>query len=587
MSKINLTLKVLLYSIPFLILSSCVNPDYDLTKDIVTDATFFENVSLPVGNVEKITIESLMLSDTEGTGIECDANGDYHVEFTSGEIATEIEVPTLSLDGVTFEDQIININLPPQFVGSSSSLPEFTLTYSDLNGGKPLELDMDIEFDTELPYQVVDIDQVELDASLACHFTLNIGKIHVLKGFTLTFPEYIYLSECEGASNYEIIDNHVLRFTEDVEFGADAPLTVSFSFDKVTVPDEMIIHNEDAPDRLATLDYIHVSGDFFLESTDFATIPEALQIIMNMEVESLNVVSADVCLEYDIQIPDEDIVLDELPELLQGGDITIDLYNPLLFVKANNTSPFDFSIDAYVTAFRGSESSDIYIGKNDEPLYVYAESTRDYYFSRREMTVPEGADNIVIPEIGDLIKNIPDRLRIHDINVTSTNEMQHVIAGEVYNADMKYYMKAPLAFGENLRLSFTQDIEDLNLQFDLDIPSAEVSMVMVNSIPADFAISAICLDENGNEIPETTVKLDKVIAAGSQHNPVETPLKLTIENKLETFNVSSLRLTLVASANEDPSFHGICLNKNQGFEIKDVIVTLPDGIGYEFEFNIM
>lgn len=587
MSRCYFNRKVMAVAIPILFFVSCVNQEYDLTKPITTDATFLENVSFPVGDVEKITIESLMLADSEGTGIICDENGDYHVEFTTGDFSTVIEVPDIVLNGMRFEDQDVTIPIPGSFIESSELLGDISLKYSELNGDEPLKFDMDIEFNSELPYQVIDVEKVELDAMLECHFNLNEGKVTVLEGFTLDFPEYVYLSPTNSASNYEVVDEHIIRFTENVELSSQNQLTIPFHFEKVVVPDDMIVHVEDGPDKLLANDYVHVTGDFIIKSADFATIPESLLITVTMGVSDLCVTEARLKLDYNIDVPDEEVVIDELPEILQGGDFVVDLYNPLLFVNAVNNSPFDFNIDAYVTAYSGFEENNIYIGQNNDPLLVYGNTVKDYYFSRRDMDVPDGCENIVIPQIGNLIKNIPDRLLIHDINVSSLTDMITVNAGESHTATVSYAMKAPLSFGEELYLSFTQDIENLNLQFDLDIPSAEVSMTLVNSIPIDFAVSAVCIDENGEEIEYTKVNLDRSISAGTQNSPSETPLTLTIENEQETLNVSSLRLTMVATSNEDSAFHGVCLNKNQGFEIKDITLKLPEGIGYEFNLDIM
>ena len=103
----------------------------------------------------------------------------------------------------------------------------------------------------------------------------------------------------------------------------------------------------------------------------------------------------------------------------------------------------------------------------------------------------------------------------------------------------------------------------------------------MNSIPVDFVLSAVCIDQNGNEVSETEVSLDKEIKAGSQYSPVTTSLKLEIRNKTGKLQIEGLRLTMQANA-PDAEFVGIPLNENQGFEIKDLFITLPDGIGLEF-----
>ena len=143
---------------------------------------------------------------------------------------------------------------------------------------------------------------------------------------------------------------------------------------------------------------------------------------------------------------------------------------------------------------------------------------------------------------------------------------------------MAYSLSSPLAFGEELYLSFTEDIKDLNLKLDMNIKSAELDMVLVNSVPVDFDITAVCLDAYGNEDPQTRVYIDRTIAAGSHVSPTSTPVVLKIENGREALDVSSLRLTMTATS-VNPDFHGVCLNRNQGLEINDIVLRLPDGIG--------
>ena len=143
-------------------------------------------------------------------------------------------------------------------------------------------------------------------------------------------------------------------------------------------------------------------------------------------------------------------------------------------------------------------------------------------------------------------------------------------------------MSSQLAFGEDLYLSLVQDIKDLNLSLEADIRSAKISMDIVNSIPVDFAIEAVCLDAAGNKINSTKVSIDKTIAAGSHTSPTSTPVVLAIENNAAQFNVASLRLSLTATSS-NPAFYGVCLNRNQGLEINNIVLTLPDGIGVELK----
>ena len=109
-------------------------------------------------------------------------------------------------------------------------------------------------------------------------------------------------------------------------------------------------------------------------------------------------------------------------------------------------------------------------------------------------------------------------------------------------------------------------------------------MNIINSIPIDFKISAKCLDSDGNVRNDISVTLNESIKAGSHKNPVDNAIVIRLDNESEELNLSALRLTLKATST-DPDMAGVCLNRNQGFEIKDVVIALPDGVGVNFSLN--
>ena len=65
--------------------------------------------------------------------------------------------------------------------------------------------------------------------------------------------------------------------------------------------------------------------------------------------------------------------------------------------------------------------------------------------------------------------------------------------------------------------------------------------------------------------------------AGSHLSPSVNPLKLEIRDSDGRLNVDALRMTLHAKA-PAAEFIGVPLNANQGIEIKDIVLTLPEGI---------
>lgn len=570
-----------------ILFSSCVNEDYDLEKGIVAEGTLFENISAPIGNVEKITIENLLFAD-EGTSsaVQADADGNLYIDFAGGNASADVEVPSLSLGRIELEDQVIAFDIPAEFrqlVNSGFINTDWTLAYSTLIGNeKGLELQTPIEISSVLPDGIKKISEVYLDASLSCDFSVNAGVMHVSEGFSISFPSFINVSKKGNSADFEVLDSHVVKFVKDAVLSADSPLSLELSFDRISVSDSNIANG-----KISFTDEIKIEGDFYVSSKDLDFIPENIKIVMGVAFDEIKVTEVLASLNYTTNLPDEDITIGELPELLSGKGVCVDLYNPVLSLALENGSPFGFSLDADVTAYSASGSQELHIGSNgvanSNYIYIPAESSKEFMFSRRELaSVPQGSANIVIPALGNLIKQVPERLRIHDLNVELEDKMTTVKVGSRFNVGVDYGMSSQLAFGEDLYLSVVQDIKDLNLSLDVNIRSAELSMEIVNSIPVDFALEAVCLDAAGNVLNGTNVSIDKTIAAGSHTSPTSTPAVLRIENNADQLNVASLRLTLTATS-ENPAFHGVCLNKNQGLEIKNMVLTLPDGIGVELK----
>ena len=74
--------------------------------------------------------------------------------------------------------------------------------------------------------------------------------------------------------------------------------------------------------------------------------------------------------------------------------------------------------------------------------------------------------------------------------------------------------------------------------------------------------------------------MDAEIKAGSQNSPVTNCVKFEIRPAGGKLNIDGLRLTMHANAPEG-SLLGFPLNEKQGFEIKDIVLILPDGIGID------
>ena len=156
-----------------------------------------------------------------------------------------------------------------------------------------------------------------------------------------------------------------------------------------------------------------------------------------------------------------------------------------------------------------------------------------------------------------------------------------MIAGAEYTVNLEFDFSSDLSFGKNLNISFDYDI-DLGIDPEaLGLENVQINMNMLNSIPLDLKVKGIAIDDDGNEIPSSS--LDLVLNAGTLDNPVNSPAELSLNTAGFTTNISKLRLHIVASSNE--TMEGNVLNMEQGLSINDLHLKLPEGLKLDLTSN--
>lgn len=83
--------------------TSCLNEDYDLTKDIDTNISIDGDISAPLGNSEFILVDDFLnLGNDAADVLKADASGNYYVSVTGRGASSDVELPVLS-----FSDELV------------------------------------------------------------------------------------------------------------------------------------------------------------------------------------------------------------------------------------------------------------------------------------------------------------------------------------------------------------------------------------------------------------------------------------------------------------------------------------------------
>lgn len=608
----NLAATPLLVAAAAILTLSCVNEDYDLSKGVDMDMTLLQNTTIPIGNVSTISIQTLLGDTGSGTSVfDVDKNGNMSLSFGGDELSSSFTMPEVSIGGeggMTGKDAEVIFHVKKQYAGKtghevyeilhSAGLPD-EIHYSDGDSQKELEAFMPIELDKELPEQIISIRTINMDADMDFVFTVEDGVIMYLKdGFKMEFPSYMVLErDCESA-DYEVIDNNVVIFKADTKLTSDSPLVLNLAFKKMDDIEPMIVEKENAEGNRVRYfvgnDDVVVTGDLYIKPSDYGynVIPADPMLTMHIELDNLDMTSADVKIDMDMKIEDKRIEIGELPEMFSGDGTVLDLYNPIFRIRLDNNSPLAMDLNAGITSYSGRHTTDIHIGdyciNGDEEtasIIIPAEGEEEYFFSRRGKHDSNKGEDIELEHLGDIITEEPDSIVIHDIFVEAEDTFIMVEPMQEYVVHMEYEFFCPLAFGKDLSMTFGYDV-DLGLGGGaLGLDSLILSMDMLNSIPLDFNIKGVAVDSLGNEIRGASVDMDLDLAAGTADSPVSSPVEVVVSANGADASISKLRLMLHALAPEDEDYIGESLNISQGIALDSLAIALPKGITLDLTNN--
>jgi hypothetical protein len=324
------------------------------------------------------------------------------------------------------------------------------------------------------------------------------------------------------------------------------------------------------------------NGNIIVNSDD-CTVPGTYTPSLSSYIQ-LDPMTVDAICLSDINLGDavsisQEISLSEsLPELLYSEGIVLDLEGLKLKINLNNGLPFSGKVNTQIDTYSDGGASLLHNYKIDFPFYFDPEGLGVEY------VYTESGENssIKVDEFDSLLNPAPDCLRINaGLEIDSSDEENYgvITPGSTYTVKCGYEFIAPLSFGQDFLLSFTQDFTDLGVDVEtvegLELSVAEVKFNLVTSLPFDFEISAQPLDAEGNVLESLTAEVIGEIKGGSVESPMLSPVTLKLTNN-GPLNFDGVRLSLKATVSQENAV----LNKNQFIQLRNISISLPEGAGY-------
>lgn len=619
-------------SIVSLCVASCVNEAYDLSKGIDTTVDINADISVPLGSTQKILIGDLLEIDQENSMITVADNGDYVFSIQGDPITRTVEMPDLDLGTIDIGNEQneggfrVNMEVPVDQLKSdlagSLTVPE-DYKFDDIRVEG--ETSTAIKISQEVDY-VSAIERIDMDADLTLSLALarsggngTGGSITISEGFVLDFPDYIVVGTPSDSRFSLDPDGNSIKTVSEVTLEMNKPLTVSLDITAIDFTEmhdgQGLIDGKIVIDDKIVMSGLSVSAMARSFGSTVSELPTQLTLDIDLSAAVNEIKSARLMIDPEVTVEDQTIeVTGERPEFLEGADVNIDLYNPVITLTVRNDSPLSAALSATITAnTEGKDPVSVMLGSQDpdaEDAIVLSPGVTPVYISRKPYDpgdiIPgtNGYIPVVKDEIGNLVSALPDEIVISGIKVQTVQEMMdmELDGSREYTFAMDYSIYSPMAFGEDLLIEYPYDIKGLNDTFnssseetgsgndgvEIRFTEATVSLTFVNEIPFRLGVTALPIDTDGNVI-ESGIEIsltdpatgaDVSVAPGSINNPGSTSALITVHADMETVRkLDGFRLDLKGSC--DSGFAGQAINKDQGIQLKDISVSIVGGISTE------
>lgn len=580
--------------------NSCVNEDYDLTKDIDKTICIDGEISAPIGNSETIFVTDLLnLDGDESDVLFLDINDNYVLTFMGNRTEASFTVPSFRFSGDIMTNgghlglikrSDIMEELTPGLSGTGLPVPKgLTVKRTFDASTTPLEIDEDI------PEEVTDVKDIHGNAVAKVTFLANTGKA-TLSGLTVDFPDYLIFA---GISKGQIDcdfdkESNTLRFGQ-VEVGrvmSEVSLDIT-GIDLTKIPaGQGFIRDRH---KMLLNDNIKLTGFEVSLLTDdlgntFGDIPEEVHIDTGIKINSLDIKDVTVKVDPKVAITPQAINVGKLPDFVNGDGAVLDLYDPQIMLFLGNDSPLTMSLNADLESYKGASRNTVHIGDNGgatDKITVKSGMTSRIYLSRTGESAPSGYQNVKVSNLSDIVKNVPERISIANIDVKADDEFVTVQTDKSYNFYCSYSIIAPLAFGKDMRIDYCSDYDGWNEIFnsedvDYEINSAVVTFDCVNTIPFGIEMTAAAIDKEDNVIPEITVTIEGNVSSGSVDKPSKTPMTLNLKTSSgdDMRRLDGIRMNnRISGADNDHS--GVCLNKRQSIKLENMKIKIKGAVNTE------
>lgn len=529
-----------------------------------------ENLSFPVGNTEKVTLDKIIEIE-EGDDLQTDNTGAYHL-LKSG----EIDDVTTDVKPVTV--QATNTEIDPIEVANKSDFDAAGSLEITTNRSQKKNIETQAENVDEAVKEIYELtpDRTPIDINLTKGGEIDLAQLNAK--VTITFSPVLKVEEAD--------ENNQVTFNITDEDLKDGIYTYTVHLTRIAFGDGQkgngFVIGTDR--RVDINEEVKVDVDANIKVNEVLA-NSSLTLTPTIHIGEMEVTEVTGIIEPTLDESTSTVELTNLPDFLENDDTKLDIANPIFTFHATNPLNTAVEIIGILSGNKNGQpinGSEVKIGGEDTDPIILQPGDNTITLSRLGNGGPEGAVNIQVSDINNLIQTIPDVVNVTIQPAVSCTDYFSVELNKTYTVDCSYDIDIPLAFGSNLNIVYEETIDDLGSDLeDVDFSKAILSASIDNTIPLALELpdeNVEILDEYGQKIEGIKVTVEGGIKAGNgTEEAVNSQLNIQLETTEKgTLNkLDAIKLKIVAASGETT---GVQLYETQWLQLKDIKLKVPKGV---------
>lgn len=565
--------------------TGCIDNDYDLDGVDMTIGIGNGEFLLPSCSTDSIRLSEVLELNESETVVEKD-NGDYYYLQDGNNVSpTHTKVDKITVVKHRGESQDFSFSVA-NYLHQSGKRTKTTNIPVDFNQKQVV---YSFAYKGSIPNEVEELIVANTDGKITINtsFSPEVQKfVPVIAELSLELPSFLTIENVN--SKLDHTQNGSKLVFKNVSTASN--LKVDFTIGKI-----------DFKKKSSPLGSLSTSNRNLSMNADIQMGIKINNIALGSSIDGADKckITADMIINNDLVIEkvrgkfNPSIELDDLgstdvtgiPDFLTNEGVVIDIDNPQIILNLESNLDVPGFIGGTLTAVKnGQKTANITIPE----VKVLANATSKICICRNKSKVNQAAytEVVEVPNLSTVLNPIPDHINFAGHSRADKTVEADFVLGKQYTIKPSYRIEAPLAFGEDARIVYTDSFDDFNSDIkDIEVKDntyIEFSGDIESKIPAYLNASAVAIDINGNEMPESEVKVavdGEIKASADGKTPAVSTLKITMKpTKSALKKLDGLKFTVSGSAKSEKnteSVVGQTLNaKHHTLIIKNIKIKL-------------